>query len=136
MIPQSWNRTWFVSLRLVADLTAYCDLAVPDNTVEYRFQAMAPAVGSTPLAMIRHRTDLVGVVCNDICHGRTSVLHLNSPVRAKRIQCHGAIVVERVRAVLPVDCRLDTRWVGRVGFVSICGFFKESGVCAVVSALQ
>jgi hypothetical protein len=33
--------------------------------------------------------------------------------------------------MLPVNGSLDTGGIGRVGFVSICGFFKESVVCAV-----
>jgi hypothetical protein len=37
--------------------------------------------------------------------------------------------------VVPPNDSLDTGWVGCVGFVSVCGFLKESLVCAATLAL-
>lgn len=37
--------------------------------------------------------------------------------------------------MVPPDDGLDTRWIGCVRFVSVCGLLKESFVCAAVLAL-
>ena len=37
--------------------------------------------------------------------------------------------------MVPPDDSLDTGWVGCVGFISVCGFLKESFVCTATLAL-
>lgn len=73
---------------------------------------------------------MVTIVRNDVCRGGAWVLDLDAAVGGEGEEGHGAVVVERVGAVLPVDVGLDAGGVGGVGVVLVLDFFKEAVVGA------
>lgn len=74
---------------------------------------------------------MVVIVGDDVGCGGTWVLDLDTAVRGKGVEGYGAIVVEGVGAVLPVDEGLDTGGVGGVGVVLVLDFFKVAVIGAV-----